>query len=638
MIESFYRKWVLSYPKVTLFLVFSVVFYLAFYIPKLSVDASAETLLMENDKDLKFTRVINARYQTPDFLVITYSPKSPLLSDESLQDLKKLKQDLLALKGIKNVVSILDVPLFKSPPKPLKELLQGIPTLESNTTDKTLAKAEFLSNPIYSDNLVSKDFKTTALIVKFQEDTQFEALLQKKNATKSEIDSEAFKEYRQIKRTRQHQLLEQIRQVAKNDATNAHLSLGGVDIIADDMISYVKNDIKTYGTIVLLLLILVLYSVFRKLQWIVIPVVVATASIAASTGLFGLLGFEVTVVSSNFISLQLIVTISIIIHLIVRYRELAHEELERSQKELVLQTVVSILQPSFFAIITTIAGFSSLIFSGILPVIMLGWMMSLAITVSLVVIFLSFPAILVLLKKSSQQQQHITHFSLATHCSSLVREHKKSVVIISLIIFALSVYGALHVRVENSFINYFKQSTEIYQGLAIIDRSLGGTTPLDVIIDFPAPIENSKKVSSAPSSEFDEFEDEYSSIQKEAQYWFTADKMQTVTKVQNYLESVPEVGKVLSLGSVLELGRSFNGNKDLDDFALAMLYTQLPPKFAKIVLSPYVNIKANEVRFALRIVDSNPNLKRDALLKKIKYDLVHKLGIPQEDVHASISF
>ena len=635
MIEKFYTKRVIKYPRATLFLLLCAVVFLALYIPRLHVDASAETLLLENDKDLLYTREVSERYATPDFLVITYTPKSALLSDESLKNLKNLKTELQSLEFVANVVTILDVPLFESPSKPLKELIKNIPTLESSETNKTLAKTEFLSNPIYKNNLVSKDFKTTAIVINFKEDKKFKALLEQKNRSKTFQDIKALKDYREIKRSREHQSIQKIRLLMQNHSVKSELFLGGVEMIADDMISYVKKDIQTYGAIVLLLLLLVLYGVFRELKWVIIPVLISGASIVASTGLFGLMGFEVTVISSNFISLQLIVTISMIIHLIVRYRELVNEEPTFSQNELVLTTVTSILKPSFFAIFTTIAGFTSLIFSGILPVIMLGWMMSIAITVSLVVIFLSFPAIVVLMPYPQKKPASVKSFSLTNLASHLALEHKKMVVALSLLIFALSVFGALHVRVENSFINYFQKSTEIYKGMAVIDKSLGGTTPLDVIIDFPK--ENSKKeqIVKANEDSLDEFEDEYNAIKDQNQYWFSADKMEVVRRVHAYLESVPEVGKVLSLGTVLEVGRKLNDNKELDDFALAMLYNELPQQFRPIVLTPYVNIEANQVRFSLRIVDSNPELKRDALLKKIKYDLVHKIGLKKENVHLS---
>ncbi len=635
MINSFYAKRVIKYPRTTLFLLLCFVVFLAFFIPRLHVDASAETLLLENDKDLLYTRTINERYATPEFLVITCSPKGELLSDATLANLKTLKTELESLDFVANVVSILDVPLFQSPPKPLKELIKNIPTLQSSETNKTLAKAEFLSNPIYKNNLVSKDFKTTALLINFKEDKKFKALLEQKNKLQTPEAIQAFKAYRELKRAKNHQNILQIRAIMQKNSQVSELFLGGVAMVADDMITYVKKDIQTYGALVLLLLVLVLYGVFKEFKWVVIPVLIATASIIASTGLFGMLGFEVTVVSSNFISLQLIVTISMIIHLIVRYRELLLSEPNLSQEALAHKTVTSILKPSFFAIVTTIAGFTSLIFSGILPVIMLGWMMSLAILVSLIVIFLSFPAILVLLKYPKKSPSSVKNFSLTNVAASLALRHKKIVLFLSVILFAWSVFSALHVRVENSFINYFQPSTEIYKGMAVIDNSLGGTTPLDVIIDFPKQAAGEQNKAHSSQDDLDLFEDEYNAIKDQNQYWFSADKMDVVRRVHAYLETLPEVGKVLSLATVLEVGRNLNGNKELDDFALAMLYNELPEQFRPIVLTPYVNIEANQVRFSLRIVDSNADLQRDALLKKIKYDLVHKLGLKEENVHLS---
>ena len=654
MLKQLYSDLVLKYPKSILLLLFFVVALLGTQAFKMEVDASAETLLLENDKDLQFTRLISERFQTPDFLVIAYTPKDDLLSDKTRKEIKGLSDELTKLPHVESVTSLLNVPLMQSPAKPLKEMLENIPTLESPEVNRTMAKYELLNSPIYKNNLISEDFKTTALMINLKMDDRYRDLLKKRDALrqkerdktissaeKVELRSVAktFKLHRDMLRMVEHKNIEDIRSVMDGYRGHAALFLGGVSMITDDMITYVKQDLKTYGVIVLFLLILVLWVVFRELHWVLIPVMIVTVSIISTIGLLGMFGWEVTVISSNFVSLQLIITMSIIIHLIVRYRELAGQKDDATQHELVLNTVTSMAKPTFFAVITTIAGFTSLIFSNILPVINLGLMMSIGIAVSLLLTYLIFPTIVIMMPKSRPYTYFESKFSPTKLFATITERYGNLILVMSLAIIVFSLSGASKLMVENSFINYFKPSTEIYQGMAVVDQKLGGTTPLDIILDFPpeaktAPLQESQ----APDdefSEFDDFEEEFAASENEAQYWFTAEKMKTVQKVHTYLESVPEVGKVLSLGTMLEVGKSFNEGKDLDNFQLALLYNELPEEFRSIILDPYISIENNQTRFSLRIVDSNEELRRDELLKRIKSDLVTKVGITEQNVHLS---
>ncbi len=646
MLKPLYEKVVLRYPKSVLLLVFLIVAFLGMQAFKMEIDASAETLLLEDDKDLKFSRLISERYKTPDFLVIAYTPDNDLLSDITLSEIKRLSDELTALSGVDSVTSILNVPLMQSPVKPLKEMLENIPTLESPDINRSMAKHELLNSPIYKENLISADFTTTALLINLKTDETYRTLLDRRDALRKKERQEtisaaekvelehvaaSFKLYRDMLRTVEHKNIEEVRAVMEGYRTHAALFLGGVSMISDDMITYVKNDLKSYGVIVLFLLIMVLWTVFRELYWVLIPVLIVTVSIASTIGLLGMFGWEVTVISSNFVSLQLIITMSIIIHLVVRYRELARVSPAATQYELVLGTVTSMAKPTFFAVITTIAGFASLIFSNILPVINLGLMMSVGIAVSLLLTYLVFPAIVILMPRFRPSSYIESRFSPTRLFAVTAERYGNIVLAVSLLIILFSVTGASRLMVENSFINYFKSSTEIHQGMAVIDRELGGTTPLDIIVDFPPELQEAPQTTAPEEddafSELDEFEEELSASEHEAQYWFTAERMRRVAAVHAYLESVPEVGKVLSLGTMLELGRSLNDGKELDNFQLALLYNELPDEFRKIILNPYISIENNQTRFALRIVDSNENLRRDELLKRIKNDLVTRSAL-----------
>ena len=656
MLRAFYSKIVLVYPKSILLLLFLLIGFLGTQAFKMEVDASAETLLLENDKDLQFSRMISERYHTPDVLVIAYTPKKrALLSEETRKDIKALSDALTKLPHVDSVTSILNVPLMQSPARPIKEMLENIPTLMSPDINYTMAEYELLNSPIYKNSLVSQDFKTTALLLNLKTDERYRELLhqrdslRQKERDKSITQAEritlkevlrSFKLHRDVLRLIDHKNIEDIRTIMSRHKQDAELFLGGVTMISDDMVSFVKDDLKVYGSIVLFLLILVLWLIFRELHWVLIPVMILSVAIVATVGLLGMFGWEVTVISSNFVSLQLIITLSIIIHLIVRYRELANEMPEATQNELVLETVASMSKPTFFAVMTTIAGFGSLIFSDILPVINLGLMMSLGILVSLILTYLIFPAIVVQMPRSKPVPSLEKEFSPTKIFAIIVERHGKLFITVSIVIVLFSLVGASKLMVENSFINYFKSSTEIYQGMAIIDKKLGGTTPLDIIVDFPPEAnELLKEESSADDeedmSDFDDFEEELDATKNQAQYWFTRDKMRMVKRVHDYLESIPEVGKVSSLGTMLELGRSLNEDECLDDFQLALLYNELPQEFRGIILDPYVSIENNQTRFSLRIVDSNEELRRAELLARIKNDLITKVGVPEKNLHLS---
>ena len=668
MLRSIYRNYVLAFPRTVLALICIAIAFLGYQATKLEVDASAETLMLEGDEDLRITRVINARYSTPDFLVITYAPKNDgLLADSTLENLRRLKKELIAVKGVASIVSILDVPLMESPPKPLKELLKDVPSLESHQIDKTLAEKEFRNSPIYKNLLVSRDFKITALQVVLDDDPARREFIdrryqlrEKRRAgglspeERGELDRlhAEFKKHRDRVRIEAHQTILAVRAVMDNYRGEAELFLGGVTMIADDLITFIKDDLLVFGLGVFFFLIITLWIIFRQFRWIVLPLVTCAFSVVATSGLLGMFGWEVTVISSNFISLQIIITMALTIHLIVRYRELVTIDPEADQRQLVEDTVIFMGKPCLFMVTTTIAGFSSLLLSGILPVINFGWMMSAGIAISLVLVFLVFPTVLVLLPKAAPNTSFENFFGLTKVLANMTENYGKSILVVSGIVLVVCVAGASRLMVENSFIDYFKENTDIYQGMKVIDQEFGGTTPFDVVLNFNTEPKTEPKTETQPGpkpgrkappagntgedgedeedEEFDAFEQEFEEAKGQAQYWFTAEKMEEVEKIHDYLANLPETGKVLSLGTMLKVGKSLNDGDPLDNFALALLYNELPEKYRKIVLDPYVSVENNQVRFSILVRDSDPALRRNELLKKIKRDLKEKMGLTED--------
>jgi predicted RND superfamily exporter protein len=647
MLKIFYDRLILVYPKTVLLVMLLVLTALGYQSRKLEIDASAETLILEDDKDLQFTRLVNDRYGSSDFLIISYIPDDDLFSDGVLADLATLRDELEALDGVESVTSILDVPLLESPPRPVKELVSDVKTLESAAVDRELARREFQNSPIYRNLLVSPDLRTTALQVNLPDDPLFKQLLERRNELRYKAETnglsaaerhelkyvqDRFKIHRDAMRLSQHHNIEEVRAVMARHRGSAELFLGGVSMIADDLISFIKSDLEVFGLCVLCLLALTLWLIFRQLHWVVLPLLCSVLSVVATCGLLGMFGWEVTVISSNFISLQLIITMSVVIHLIVRYREIICMAPGEHQRALVLETVLSMAKPCCFAVLTTVAGFSSLILCDILPVINFGWMMSAGIGISLLLTFILFPAMMMLIPESIPTSCQIS-FSISKVLGRVTERHGRLIMALSLLLMIGSVFGASRLVVENSFIDYFRESTEIYQGMKVIDEKLGGTTPLDVLVSIPvdeaAPAD---QAGGEPTGVFAELEAEFEAEKSQAQYWFTARKMAKVEAVHDYLDALPETGKILSLGTMLKVGRRFNHGQSLDNFELALIYNELPETYRRIILSPYVSVEHNQVRFALRVRDSDKNLRRNDFLRAIRQDLTRDLGLPQDNV------
>lgn len=643
MFSKSYAKFITKYFKGALLFMLLVTAIFGYYAQYLRIDASAETLLLENDKDLKLSRAVSERYEVNDYLVVAFTPKDDLLSNATISTISNIKKAIVTVDGVESITTILDVPLLMSPKKNIQDIVGDTRTLLSVGIDKKLVKKELMTSPLYSENLVSKDFKTTAIIINLKPDPIYRKLLAKRNSfvelqakrelTQSEkkeftASQIALKEYRNTLKTKDHETIVQIRSKLNAFSSKGELFLGGAIMIADDMIGFVKSDIVLYGTAILLIMILMFWVIFREIRFVVLPIVISLAALVITTGINAMLGLEVTVISSNYVAIQLITTLSLVVHLIVNYREEYLLNKNLSKQEILSITLERMSVPSVFVILTSVAGFSSLIMCDILPIIDLGIMMNIGVVVSLLCVYIMFPAMMMLLSKSEPVMTFDNYFMLNKIFANIVEKYAKVIIVFIVITFVISFYYASKLMVENSFIDYFKKDTEIYKGMQKIDNKLGGTTPLEIVVQFPKEsIDKIDKNMTKSSSEFDGFEEEFATTQGNAQYWFTPDKMQTVMRVHNYLESIPAIGNVASLGTLLKVGNELKNGNDLDSLELALMYNELSPQYKQILLSPYVSVEDNEVRFVARIIDSNPNLRRDELLRKIQNDLEQKLGL-----------
>jgi len=648
-----YDTLVLHKPKLVLVVLLSILVFFGYHTKDFKLDASADSLLLEDDVDLKVFRKIHQRYPSRDLLVVTYTPDKDLFSDQALESLKQLREELKKVTSVETVFTILDAPLFKSSDVPITEMIDDVPSLEKPGVDRAKAKDELLNNPIYRELIVSADGRTTALLLGLVKDQQYNNLLQsrnelrakKRNAGLSVKETQTLEriiiEYDQAHEAlseQRHLDVARIRDIIKPYRQHGVLYLGGVPMITDDMITFVRNDLIIFGGGVLVFLIIVLTAIFRELRWIVLPLLSCFYTGLIMVGVLGLIGWKVTVISSNFLALMLIITISMNIHLIVRYRQLNRDHPGDDQLALVRTTMHKMVKPCLYTALTTIMGFSSLVVSEIKPVIDFGWMMSASLAVTFVTSFLLFPTLLMVMGKTGSKPTFDSdRFLLPAYLARLTETQGNKILVLALVLTIVSVAGITRLRVENSFINYFSDDTEIYQGLKLIDEKLGGTTPLEILIKFKDDSGNLLKPEDLEglTEEEIQMEREYAAtLANSPEYWFTPTKVKHIKEVHDYLDGLPEIGKVLSLASTVRVAEDY-AEKELDGMELAILYTKIPPKIRKSLIDPYVSIDDNEARILARVLDSKPDLRRKELLETVRRDLVKKLGFEEQDVTVS---
>ena len=646
-LSDIYFKWVIEKPVWALVFVTLMVVGFSYHIPNFKLDASAESLVLENDNALEYYRKISKVYGSDDFLVITYSPKKDMMSDEVLADLKALSDELSKLDRIHSIDNILNVPLLNSPRVEIGKLATDIRTLETPGVNRELAREEFLKSPIYKNLLMSPDGKTTIIRVNFKRDQKYFDLLNKRNELRAKIKTkdftsndevlfnkaqEEFRNYHASVLDKEDKVIQAVRYIMDRHRDNAEMFLGGVPMITTDMIGFIEHDLKTFGLGVIIFIILMLSLFFKKLRWVVLPVGCCLITTAVVVGFLGLMDWRVTVISSNFISILLIITISLIIHLIVRYQDLNQSKPGQDQKQLVRQTVGFMVLPCFYTSITTIVAFCSLLVSGIRPVIDFGWTMTIGISLAFVLNFIFFPAALVLLSpeisRSGKDKTRI--FTLAI--AAFIKRHQKIILCGSFLLAVVSIIGISKLEVENRFIDHFKSNTEIYKGMQVIDRKLGGTTPLNIVMNPDQKyFDYLKEVEQNKEEDFDDpFADEGDEAEKN--FWFNSNMLDRVEKIHDYLEGLPEVGKVQSISTLIKVFTQLDKGRKPDDYDLVLIRKLMPENVKDSLVNPYLSEDANQIHINMRLIESDPNLRRSDLIEKIRKHLVEELKFAPETI------
>ena len=613
MLANLYQKNIIKKPKVTFIILLICLIGFGYFSKDFRLDASSDTLLIEGDPDFKYLTEINKRYNSKEFLVLTYTPEEEMISENSINNLLSLKYKIQSLDWVHSVVTLLDIPLLNSTDKTLTERLQNFSTLKSEGIDKERGFNEILNSPVFRNFVISEDGKTTGIIVYIKKDE-----LPKIFKNKNEIEN-----YKDQLKKKNHNNIIEIRDIIKSYSSVAKIHLGGIPMIADDMMSFIKSDIIVFGIGVFLFIVATLWFVFRKIIWILVPISSCFFSVLIMTGLLGILGWKVTVISSNFIALMLILTMAMNIHISTRFLQLKKEFPNLDKSEILSITTNKMFWPILYTVLTTVCAFLSLLFSEIKPVIDFGLMMTLGLFVSFLVTFTLLPTLINFVSYNDFEIKEEKKSRITSYLEKLSINNKNIIFLISAIAIFLSVFGISRLEVENSFINYFSKKTEIYKGMKLIDEKLGGTTPLEIIIKFPKKEKENIKV-----EDDDDWGEE---DENEEKYWFTKDKIDKIEKVHTYLDELPDVGKVLSFSSIIEVATQLNNNKPLGTLEMGVLYSKIPETIKKEIVDPYISIKDSEARINLRIKDSNKELRRNDLINKINHDIKNKIGLSEDE-------
>jgi len=640
-LAKLYSDTVFGKPKLVMVILFLLMSFFAYQAQNFRLDASADSLLLEDDPDLEYSRSINTRYGIRESVTIAYTPEGDLFDRSELNRLGELLEELLLIDRVESVDSILNVPVFED--TPLTGISENYLTLMNEDIDLVSAREEITSSPVFRNAVISPDGKTAGVLVSFAIDDTARTLLARRTELRSlqrtgEIGGDQLSELQNIEADyavhsvlaadRQHENITAVRQTLERYRDGAQIYLGGAPMIADDLVTFVQSDLSNFSSAVVLLIIFALGLIFRKIRWVALPLACCAVAGTIMVGVLGLMDWRVTVVSSNFISLLLIITISLTVHLTVRYRELRATRHFSNHDKLLQHSVLSMFRPCLYTALTTAVAFGSLIVSGILPIITFGWMMMMGVATALIVTFTLFPAVMSSINKDETEYSPNLKLNLTSALANFTEKMRGKILLLYFLVLLFSLIGLGQLRVENSFIDYFRESTEIFQGMSLFDDKLGGTLSFDVVVDLAA---DEEAFDDGFGDDFgggfdDSFDD------SDDAYWFTAPKMDQVKAMHQYLDNDPQTGKVLSFGAVIELAEILNGNQAIDGLLWAVLYNRIPETLKETVVNPFISIDENQLRFNVRVIESADDLNRNELLQRIETGIEQEFGFEDEQV------
>lgn len=582
------------------------------------IDASADTLLVDNNKHYILSQLADQRYGSEEFILIAFKPKNTaLFSSSNLNTLVDIADKIEQLPRVKQVNSIANMPIFSAADNVSADVANL--TWEKQKFDEQTLSLSLKKHPLYEGLLINQAQTALSLQVVFNSQADIEAVnndiiaikqhLLNRDLTKRELNSLAqLKKQqqnlnKQLEQTRINEI-EKIRTILAPYKKVGSFYLGGNNLLSYELIQIIQSDLVLFGSLIFIVIIMLLWFLFRQLSWVLLPIVCCVTSVVMTVGLLAALNFKVTVISANVFALQIILSLAMIIHLIVHYQELVLKHSHWSHQQLVLATIKEKIKPCFYAGLTTTIGFGSLIFSGVQPVISFGWMMVVAMLVSFIVSLVFFPALLLaIFNKQAFVKQHKKIENGMSATASFVKAWPKSIIFTSLLLTLVGILGCFNLSAENSFLNYFSESTDVRKELSFIDQEFGGSTPFDLLLDIPDEQIKSGLVISAST-------------------------VQTITAIQNMLAKQQAIGAITSIADFTKIAQVVNA-KPLTEYELTALYKSLDTELQQALFGAYFSEKKQQIRISMRVQDSTQDLNRADLLAKIHQELAN-IGIPKQ--------
>ncbi len=582
------------------------------------IDASADTLLVDNNKHYILSQLADQRYGSEEFILIAFKPNNTaLFSASNLNTLVDIADKIEQLPRVKQVNSIANMPIFSAADNVSADVANL--TWEKQKFDKQTLSLSLKKHPLYEGLLINQAQTALSLQVVFNSQADIEAVnndiiaikqhLLNRDLTKRELNSLAqLKKQqqnlnKQLEQTRINEI-EKIRTILAPYKKVGSFYLGGNNLLSYELIQIIQSDLVLFGSLIFIVIIMLLWFLFRQLSWVLLPIVCCATSVVMTVGLLAALNFKVTVISANVFALQIILSLAMIIHLIVHYQELVLKHSHWSHQQLVLATIKEKIKPCFYAGLTTTIGFGSLIFSGVQPVISFGWMMVVAMLVSFIVSLVFFPALLLaIFNKQAFVKQHKKIENGMSATASFVKARPKSIIFTSLLLTLVGILGCFNLSAENSFLNYFSESTDVRKELSFIDQEFGGSTPFDLLLDIPDEQIKSGLVISAST-------------------------VQTITAIQNMLAKQQAIGAITSIADFTKIAQVVNA-KPLTEYELTALYKSLDTELQQALFGAYFSEKKQQIRISMRVQDSTQDLNRADLLAKIHQELAN-IGIPKQ--------
>ena len=594
-----------------------IILFSIYFTKNIRLDASSDTLILQNNKTFEYFEYYNDIFPSKNFLVLAVKSKKEI-DNKYITNINNINDSLNKLENIESTYSIVNIPILLLNNRNISELA-NLEIENINNTKKNLTHVlnEFSNSPIFKDQIINFDKNISSIIIYLKKNNEFEKI---KTKHKNKInDSLIKKQYKQLKKKdnlKKELLIDEVRNIIENQNSSYEYYLGGIDMIASDTINFIENDIIIFSFAVIFLIIIILFIIYRNIKWVLIPLISTTYSVLIVTGFIGFFNWEITAISSNFISLMLILSISMNIHIINHYRL-------NYKVQNIYQTIKKMFWPCFYTTLTTIVAFGSLLFSDIKPIIDFGNIMIVGLIFILLTSFTILPLIISYFPNINNIKN--VNFTILNNFYKYSINYSKTILGVNLVIFIISIFGIYQLNVENSFINYFKSNTEIYKGMKLIDRELGGTTPIDIIINFKDNANNELSIENFTTDDELKLDDDLNIdddlfLDNDTTLtWFSQEKLDTIENIHKFLEKKDEIGKVQSLYSLVDMANQINKDK-LSIFELSILHNEIPENYNSLLIKPYLSIEKNMIKISARIRDSN-DIERDRLINDIEYHL-----------------